>query len=118
MFDLEDCKDVSIDNCETTADTLIKGRRIEGLSVTNSNAGLSELSKLGVPVDAMTDVQLAEFIKTFTNESSKTWGGKEINNWLEDTAVFTTLAADVKATLMGACMATVKLGYQKLKSKL
>ncbi|MCR9959709.1 hypothetical protein P3697_01415 [Vibrio parahaemolyticus] len=117
MFDLEDCGKVHIEECKTTAEKLIKGRRIEELNVIRSESGLSELAKLGVPVESLTSEQINLLIEKMQNVDTETTEA-QINQWLSNTAMFATLAADLKASIVGAILSTAKLGYEKVKEKI
>lgn len=117
MFDLEDCGTVKIEDCKTTSTSLIRGRKIEDLTVIRSEAGLSELSQMGVPVEKLSDAQINAIIdKMLCSDAPQEQ--EDLESWFNDAANFATLSNDVKCAVIGAILASVKLGYKKIREKL
>ncbi len=117
MFDLEDCGTVKIEDCKTTSTSLIRGRKIEDLAVIRSEAGLSELSQMGVPVEKLSDAQINAIIDKMLC-SDVPQEQEDLESWFNDAANFATLSNDIKCAVIGAILASVKLGYKKIRENL
>lgn len=113
MFDLEDCDDAILKDNTTTSDQFIKAKNCPRIYFEGNQAGMNVLSEMGIPVDALTEEQIDFIISTIIDKKGKF----EIadNTWLSDTAMFATLASSVKATVIGAILASGKLGFNKIK---
>jgi len=114
---LEDCGTVKIEDCKTTSTSLIRGRKIEDLAVIRSEAGLSELSQMGVPVEKLSDAQINAIIDKMLC-SDVPQEQEDLESWFNDAANFATLSNDIKCAVIGAILASVKLGYKKIRENL
>ncbi|MGR2768273.1 hypothetical protein ACUYOF_12180 [Photobacterium ganghwense] len=117
MFDLEDCGTVKIEDCKTTSNSLIRGRKIEDLTVIRSEAGLSELGKLGIPIEELDEAQINNIVDKILDKDS-IQNEDKLETWWNDTANFATLSSNVKCAVIGAILASLKLGYKSIKAKL
>lgn len=113
MFDLEGCDDAILKDNKTTSNQFIKARNCPRIHLEGNQAGMNALSEMGIPIDALTEEQVNFIISTILNNK----GEFEITDstWLSDTAMFATLASSVKATIIGAVLASGKLGFNKIK---
>ena len=114
MFDLEGCDDAVLVNNKTTSEQFIKARNCPRIHLEGNEAGLNTLSESGIPVESLSQEQLDVIVsEIFTNEGKFSAKG---NDWLSNTATFTTLAADVKSTIIGALIASGISCYKKLRT--
>ncbi|AUD58896.1 hypothetical protein AYJ58_05070 [Shewanella sp. Pdp11] len=114
MFDLEDCDDAVLRNNKTTSQQFIKARNCPRIQLEGNEAGLNALGKLGIPVDSLNEEQLNVLISEVIAREGKF--SSENNSWLTNAATFATLAADLKATLIGALVATGVSCYKIIKN--
>ena len=116
MFDLEDCEGAILKNNKTTSERFVKARNCPQIYFEGNEAGLSELGKLGIPVEALNNDQ----INAIASEVVERKGvfSESDNDWLTNTATFATLAADVKSTIIGVLVATGISCYKTFKEKL
>lgn len=114
MFDLENCDDAVLRNNKTTSQQFIKARNCPRIQLEGNEAGLNALGKLGIPVDSLNEEQLNVLILEVIAREGKF--SSENNSWLTNAATFATLAADLKATLIGALVATGVSCYKTIKN--
>ncbi|EHH1187368.1 hypothetical protein V9657_004587 [Vibrio vulnificus] len=116
MFDLEGCEDAVLINNETTSEKFIKARNCPRIHLEGNKAGLNELGKLGLPVDALNEEQINALVSEIIEREGQF--SDKGNSWLTNSATFATLAADVQSTVIGVLVATGVSCYKTIKSKL
>ncbi|PSV43704.1 hypothetical protein [Photobacterium sp. GB-36] len=116
MFDLEDCEDAVLIDNKTTSNQFIKARNCPRIHLEKNEAGLNELSKLGLPIEALTEEQINEIVSEIINRKGNF--STTDNSWLSNAAVFATLAADIKCTILGVLTATGITCYKTIKEKI